>query len=160
MEASKERRRATHSMNYDYIIVGAGSAGCILANRLSASGEHSVLLLEAGGRDDSFWFKIPVGFTKTYYNETYNWMYYSEPEPQLDNRPIYCPRGKVQGGSGSINAMIYVRGQPRDFDDWHEGRQRRAGRFATCCRISAAWNRIRSATRRFTAPTARSASRR
>jgi choline dehydrogenase len=105
-------------MNYDYIIVGAGSAGCILANRLSASGQHSVLLLEAGGKDSSFWFKIPVGFTKTYYNETYNWMYYSEPEKELDNRPIYCPRGKVQGGSGSINAMIYVRGQPHDFDDW------------------------------------------
>jgi len=105
-------------MNYDYIIVGAGSAGCILANRLSASGQHSVLLLEAGGKDSSFWFRIPVGFTKTYYNETYNWMYYSEPEKALDNRRIYCPRGKVQGGSGSINAMIYVRGQPGDFDDW------------------------------------------
>src|SRR3954470_14936698 len=105
-------------MNYDYIIVGAGSAGCILANRLSASGQYSVLLLEAGGKDSSFWFRIPVGFTKTYYNETYNWMYYSEPEKTLDNRPIYCPRGKVQGGSGSINAMVYVRGQAQDFDDW------------------------------------------
>ena len=105
-------------MNYDYIIAGAGSAGCILANRLTASGEYSVLLLEAGGKDSSFWFKIPVGFTRTYYNETYNWMYYSEPEQELDNRPIYCPRGKVQGGSGSINAMIFVRGQPHDFDDW------------------------------------------
>ncbi|BFG75547.1 GMC family oxidoreductase N-terminal domain-containing protein [Paraburkholderia terrae] len=107
-------------MNYDYIIVGAGSAGCILANRLSASGQYSVLLLEAGKADDSFWFKIPVGFTKTYYNETYNWMYYSEPEKELDNRSLYCPRGKVQGGSGSINAMIYVRGQEQDYDDWAE----------------------------------------
>lgn len=107
-------------MNYDYIIVGAGSAGCILANRLSASGQYSVLLLEAGKADDSFWFKIPVGFTKTYYNETYNWMYYSEPEKELDNRSLYCPRGKVQGGSGSINAMIYVRGQTQDYDDWAE----------------------------------------
>ncbi|MFM0023656.1 GMC family oxidoreductase [Paraburkholderia azotifigens] len=107
-------------MNYDYIIVGAGSAGCILANRLSASGQYSVLLLEAGKADDSFWFKIPVGFTKTYYNETYNWMYYSEPEKELDNRSLYCPRGKVQGGSGSINAMIYVRGQAQDYDDWAE----------------------------------------
>lgn len=105
-------------MNYDYIIVGAGSAGCILANRLSASGQYSVLLLEAGKADDSFWFKIPVGFTKTYYNETYNWMYYSEPEKELDNRSLYCPRGKVQGGSGSINAMIYARGQEKDYDDW------------------------------------------
>ncbi|RZF27554.1 choline dehydrogenase [Paraburkholderia sp. UYCP14C] len=105
-------------MNYDYIIVGAGSAGCILANRLSESGQHSVLLLEAGGKDDSFWFRIPVGFTKTYYNEAYNWMYYSEPEKELQNRSLYCPRGKVQGGSGSINAMIFVRGQQQDFDDW------------------------------------------
>ncbi|CAH2803630.1 MAG: Oxidoreductase, GMC family [uncultured Paraburkholderia sp.] len=105
-------------MNYDYIIVGAGSAGCILANRLSASGQYSVLLLEAGGKDSSFWFRVPVGFTRTYYNENYNWMYYSEPEKELGNRSLYCPRGKVQGGSGSINAMIYVRGQPADFDDW------------------------------------------
>ncbi|WP_324730614.1 GMC family oxidoreductase [Pseudomonas paeninsulae] len=108
-------------MTYDYIIVGAGSAGCILANRLSASGEHSVLLLEAGGKDSSPWFRIPVGFAKMYYNPTHNWMYYSQPEQQLANRAIYAPRGKVQGGSGSINAMIYVRGQAHDFDDWAAG---------------------------------------
>ncbi|CAJ0822508.1 Oxygen-dependent choline dehydrogenase [Ralstonia flaminis] len=106
------------NMTYDYIIVGAGSAGCILANRLSESGKHSVLLLEAGERDSSFWFKVPVGFTKTYYNRRYNWMYYSEPEAQLANRQLYCPRGKVVGGSGSINAMVYVRGQRSDYDDW------------------------------------------
>ncbi|GAB2884623.1 GMC family oxidoreductase N-terminal domain-containing protein [Paraburkholderia jirisanensis] len=105
-------------MNYDYIIVGAGSAGCILAERLSASGRHSVLLLEAGGPDKSLWFRIPIGFAKLYYHPTYNYMYYSEPEAELAGRSIYCPRGKVQGGSGSINAMIYVRGAARDYDDW------------------------------------------
>ncbi|WP_249584018.1 GMC family oxidoreductase [Pseudomonas viridiflava] len=105
-------------MTYDYIIAGAGAAGCILANRLSASGKHTVLLLEAGGKDSSLWFRIPVGFAKMYYNPTFNWMYYSQPQKQLANRAIYAPRGKVQGGSGSINAMIYVRGQAHDFDDW------------------------------------------
>ena len=105
-------------MTYDYIIAGAGAAGCVLANRLSASGKHTVLLLEAGGKDSSFWFKIPVGFAKMYYNPTFNWMYYSRPQKQLNNREIYAPRGKVQGGSGSINAMVYVRGQAHDFDDW------------------------------------------
>ncbi|MDC7817819.1 MULTISPECIES: GMC family oxidoreductase [Pseudomonas] len=105
-------------MTYDYIIAGAGAAGCVLANRLSASGQYSVLLLEAGGKDSSFWFKIPVGFAKMYYNPTFNWMYYSQPQKQLADRALYAPRGKVQGGSGSINAMIYVRGQAHDFDDW------------------------------------------
>lgn len=108
-------------MTYDYIIAGAGAAGCVLANRLSASGKHTVLLLEAGGKDSSLWFKIPVGFAKMYYNPTFNWMYYSQPQKQLGNRAIYAPRGKVQGGSGSINAMIYVRGQAHDFDDWAAG---------------------------------------
>lgn len=105
-------------MTYDYIIAGAGAAGCILANRLSACGQYTVLLLEAGGKDSSLWFKIPVGFAKMYYNPTFNWMYYSQPQKQLNNREIYAPRGKVQGGSGSINAMVYVRGQAHDFDDW------------------------------------------
>lgn len=105
-------------MTYDYIIVGAGSAGCILANRLSEATQDSVLLLEAGGTDDSLRFKVPIGFLYTYYNEDCNWMYYSQPEAALGARTIYCPRGKVQGGSGSINALIYIRGQRRDFDDW------------------------------------------
>ena len=105
-------------MEFDYVIVGAGSAGCILANRLSESGRHSVLLIEAGGSDDSVWFKIPVGYARSYYNPAVNWMYSTEPEPQLDNRRLYAPRGKIQGGSGSINAMIYVRGAAADFDDW------------------------------------------
>ena len=105
-------------MIFDYIIVGAGSAGCILANRLSAGGKHSVLLIEAGGADDSFWFKIPVGYARSYYNPKVNYMYWSEPESELGDRRLYVPRGKVQGGSGSINAMIYVRGAATDFDDW------------------------------------------
>jgi choline dehydrogenase len=105
-------------VNFDFIVIGAGSAGCILANRLTESGKYSVLLLEAGGKDTSWWLKLPVGFAKTYYNPRYNWMYYSEPEPAMAGRKLYVPRGKGLGGSGAINAMIYVRGQQRDFDDW------------------------------------------
>ncbi len=105
-------------MIYDFIIVGAGSAGCVLASRLTESGRYSVLLLEAGGADDSLRFKVPIGYVYTYYDRRSNWMYWMQPEPNLANRVLYCPRGKVQGGSGSINAMIYVRGQRRDFDDW------------------------------------------
>jgi choline dehydrogenase len=105
---------------YDYIIVGAGSAGCILADRLSASGEHRVLLLEAGGEDKSFWFKLPVGYIKSYFNPQTNWMFYTTPQTHLNGRSLYAPRGKVLGGSGSINAMIYVQGQRKDFDDWRE----------------------------------------
>jgi choline dehydrogenase len=105
-------------MIYDFVIVGAGSAGCILASRLSESGKYSVLLLEAGGKDDSFWFKIPVGYAKSFYNPDVNWMYSTEPQAELDGRRIYVPRGKVQGGSGSINAMIFVRGAADDFDSW------------------------------------------
>ncbi len=107
-------------MIFDFIVVGAGSAGCIVASRLSESGRHSVLLIEAGGEDKSFWFKIPVGYAKSYYNPKVNWMYRTEPEANLGGRRIYAPRGKVQGGSGSINAMIFVRGAPQDFDDWRE----------------------------------------
>jgi choline dehydrogenase len=105
-------------MTFDFIIIGAGSAGCILASRLSENGRYSVLLVEAGGSDDSFWFKIPVGYAKSYYNSRVNWMYSTEPEPELANRRLYVPRGKVQGGSGSINAMVFVRGAAQDFDDW------------------------------------------
>lgn len=105
-------------MIHDFVIVGAGSAGCILASRLSENGRYSVLLLEAGGRDSSVWFKIPIGYAKSYYNPKVNWMYSTEPEMELDGRRIYVPRGKVQGGSGSINAMVFVRGAADDFDDW------------------------------------------
>ncbi|MGC4408875.1 FAD-binding protein [Rhizobium rosettiformans] len=107
-------------MIFDFIVVGAGSAGCIVASRLSESGRHSVLLIEAGGEDKSFWFKIPVGYAKSYYNPKVNWMYRTEPEANLGGRRIYAPRGKVQGGSGSINAMVFVRGAAEDFDDWRD----------------------------------------
>ncbi|RIY00319.1 choline dehydrogenase [Aureimonas flava] len=103
---------------FDFVVVGAGSAGSIVAARLSESGRHSVLLLEAGGPDRSFWFKIPVGYARSYYDPAVNWMYSTEPEAELGGRRIYQPRGKVQGGSGSINAMIFVRGAREDFDDW------------------------------------------
>ena len=103
---------------YDYVIVGAGSAGCVLANRLSAGGEHRVLLLEAGGNDRSMWIRVPIGYGRTFNDPRFNWMYQAEPDPALDNRRAFWPRGKVLGGSSSINAMVYVRGQPADFDDW------------------------------------------
>jgi choline dehydrogenase len=105
-------------MNFDYIIVGGGSAGCILADKLSSSGKHTVLLIEAGGSDASLWYKVPIGYAKSYYDSKVNWMFYSEPEAQLNNRSVYCPRGKILGGSGAINAMIYVRGFKNDFADW------------------------------------------
>jgi choline dehydrogenase-like flavoprotein len=105
-------------MTYDYIIVGAGSAGCILASRLTESGRYTVLLLEAGGTDDSLRFRVPIGYVYTYYDRNCNWMYSLQPQAELGNRTLYCPRGKVQGGSGSINAMIHIRGQKSDFDDW------------------------------------------
>jgi len=103
---------------YDYIIVGAGSAGCVLANRLSADPQHRVLLLEAGGRDRRFWLTVPIGYGKCFFDPSVNWMYRTEPDPELANRSGYWPRGKVLGGSSAINAMVYSRGEPRDFDDW------------------------------------------
>ncbi|MES2976858.1 MAG: GMC family oxidoreductase N-terminal domain-containing protein [Pseudomonadota bacterium] len=108
-----------HAVNeFDFIIVGAGSAGCVLANRLSASGEHTVLLLEAGGSDQRFWLKAPIGYGKSFYNPEVNWMYRTAPDPGLAGRQGYWPRGKVLGGSSSINAMVFVRGQAADFDAW------------------------------------------
>lgn len=103
---------------FDFIIVGAGSAGCVLANRLTENGKYSVLLLEAGGSDLNFWIWMPIGYGKTFYRKSVNWMYHTEPNPGLENRTSYWPRGKVMGGSSSINAMVYVRGQPEDFEDW------------------------------------------
>ncbi len=106
--------------SFDYIIVGAGSAGCVLANRLTGSGRHRVLLLEAGGNDRNIWIHIPLGYGKLFTNPEVNWLYTSEPEPELDNRRIIQPRGKVLGGSSSINGLLYVRGQAEDFDHWRQ----------------------------------------
>ena len=103
---------------YDYIVVGAGSAGCVLASRLSEDATKQVLLLEAGGKDDSFWIPIPVGFSKLLVNPKYNWMFNTEPEPNCHGRSIPIPRGKTLGGSSSINGMLYVRGNPLDYDTW------------------------------------------
>lgn len=102
----------------DYIIIGAGSAGCVLANRLSASGTHSVLLLEAGGSDHNILIEMPTALSYPMASDTYNWGYASEPEPGVDNRQISCPRGKGLGGTSSINGMVYVRGHACDFEEW------------------------------------------
>ncbi len=105
---------------FDYVIVGGGSAGCVLANRLSASGAHRVLLLEAGGEDRNPWIHIPLGYGKLFKDAKVNWLYESEPEPELGNRRILQPRGKVLGGSSSINGLVYIRGQKEDFDHWRQ----------------------------------------
>jgi choline dehydrogenase len=103
---------------FDYIIVGAGTAGCVLANRLSADSTRSVLLIEAGGKDDWIWIHIPVGYLYCIGNKRTDWCYKTEAEPGLNGRSINYPRGRVLGGSSSINAMLYLRGQARDYDEW------------------------------------------
>ena len=105
-------------MEFDFIVVGAGSAGCVLADRLSESLGYKVLLIEAGGSDGRFWIKVPLGYGFTYADSKVNWCYTAAPDPGLGGRQAYWPRGRVLGGSSSINAMAYVRGLPHDFDDW------------------------------------------
>ena len=107
------------SRQYDYVIIGAGSAGCVLANRLSASGKHTVLLLEAGEKDH-FWTRIPLGYGKLIDHPTANWRYRSEPEAYTGNREIPIPRGRLLGGSSAINGLVFVRGQRVDYDGWRE----------------------------------------
>ncbi len=105
---------------FDYIIVGAGSAGCVLANRLSADAERRVLLLEAGGTDWYPWIHVPVGYFKTIHNPLTDWCYRTEPDPGLGGRALQWPRGRVLGGSSSINGLLYIRGQARDYDQWRQ----------------------------------------
>jgi len=103
---------------FDYIVIGAGSAGCAIANRLSKNPNSRVALLEAGGKDWNPWIHIPVGYFKTIHNPATDWCYETEPDPGLNNRRLKWPRGKVLGGSSSINGLLYVRGQSHDFDEW------------------------------------------
>jgi choline dehydrogenase len=105
---------------FDYIVAGAGSAGCVIAARLSENPKHRVLLLEAGPKDSSPWIHMPMGYAKLFANPKLNWMFESEPEPELNNRTMYQPRGKVLGGTSSINGMVYMRGNPADYDEWRQ----------------------------------------
>ena len=108
----------TNMHDTDYIIVGAGSAGCVLADRLTASGQHRVTLLEAGGTDARFYVHLPLGYGKLYYDPAVNWMYQTEPDAGLAGQRDFWPRGKLLGGSSSINAMVYIRGHRADYDEW------------------------------------------
>ena len=117
---------------WDYIVVGAGTAGCLLANRLSADPQVRVLLLEAGGRDNYAWIHIPVGYLYCIGNPRTDWLYQTEPDPGLNGRVLRYPRGKVLGGSSSINGMIYMRGQARDYDAWAEALDDEAWRWEAC----------------------------
>ena len=103
---------------FDYVIVGAGSAGCVLADRLSADGRDRVLLLEYGGLDRSIYIQMPSALSIPMNMPKYNWFYHTEPEPHLDGRRLHTPRGKVLGGSSSINGLVYIRGNPQDFERW------------------------------------------
>ncbi len=103
---------------FDFVVVGAGSAGCVLAERLSADGRYTVAVIEAGGSDRRFHVQMPLGYGRTFYDRAINWNYAAEPDPGLDGRADFWPRGKLLGGSSSINAMVWIRGAPRDFDGW------------------------------------------
>ena len=141
---TRRRHAWTEPRHFDYVIVGAGSAGCVLADRLSADGTHRVLLLEYGGADGSIYIQMPSALSIPMNMPKYNWFYHTEPEPHLDGRRMHTPRGKVLGGSSSINGLVYIRGNPQDFERWaQEGA--RGGRTATCCRISSAPSAARRA---------------
>src|SRR3954470_15434875 len=103
---------------FDYVIVGAGSAGCVLANRLSENGRHTVLLLEAGPADTYPWIHVPIGYARTMMHPVLNWRFETEPEPNMKGRRVYWPRGRTLGGSSAVNGLIQIRGQSEDFDGW------------------------------------------
>jgi len=115
---AREERRSLGE--FDYVIVGAGSAGCLLANRLSADADRRVLLLEADGKDSYLWIHIPIGYLYTQNNPRTDWCFKTEPEAGLNGRALAYPRGRVLGGCSSINGMIYMRGQARDYDLWRQ----------------------------------------
>lgn len=115
---SKRKWTALERRDFDYVIVGGGTAGCVLANRLTADGRNRVLLLEAGPKDRSLWIHLPIGYGKTMFHKTLNWGFYTDPEPSMKGRRIYWPRGRTLGGSSSINGLIFIRGHAADYDQW------------------------------------------
>lgn len=145
--------RRTIDATFDYVIVGAGSAGCVLANRLSAGGDASVLVLEAGEPDDAREVSMPAAFSELFKTE-YDWDYSTVPQPALDDREFYWPRGKVLGGSSSINAMIHIWGHPADYAEW-AARGNDGGAGTTSSRRSSAWKPTTTAIRPSTAATGR-----
>lgn len=127
-----ENNNAQGQLEFDYIVVGAGSAGCLLANRLSANPDNRVLLIEAGGRDNYHWIHIPVGYLYCIDNPRTDWRFRTEPDPGLNGRSLIYPRGKTLGGCSSINGMLYIRGQARDYNHWADVTGEQAWNWDNC----------------------------